>query len=205
MGYEFLFKIGNTAIYLSSSNWAFQRIHECTLSNWALVDAEKLACTVSWQELAKTTFCRSAMPQIITHNCGAGLRGKIDVILNMILVIVVAIMFVVVVIIINVVLMMINYVFAVSMFLLFTLERPLSPSYFADGTQLVVVVVLCSTYHRTSTVRRCCFSVGLRSRLTCLLSIRFSASQWVGKVFFFKTLNLSNLQGFFLALPFWNI
>ena len=67
--------------------------------------------------------------------------------------------------------------FSVSMFLLFTLERPLSPSYFADGTQLVVVVVLCSTYHRTSTVRRCCFSVGLRSRLTCLLSIRFSASQ----------------------------
>ena len=190
-GYEFLFEIGNTVIYLSSSNWAFQRIQECTLSNWALVDAEKLACTVSWQELAKTTFCRSAMPQIKTHNCGAGLRGKIDAILNMIFVNVVVVMFVVVVVIINIVVMMINYVFSVSMFLLFTLERPLSPSYFADGTQLVVVVVLCSTYHRTSTVRRCCFSVGLRSRLTCLLSIRFSASQWVGKVFF-KTLNLSN-------------
>ena len=186
-GYEFLFEIGNTVIYLSSSNWAFQRIQECTLSNWALVDAEKLACTVSWQELAKTTFCRSAMPQIKTHNCGAGLRGKIDAILNMILIVnVVVVMFVVVVVIINIVVMMINYVFSVSMFLLFTLERPLSPSYFADGTQLVVVVVLCSTYHRTSTVRRCCFSVGLRSRLTCLLSIRFSASQWVGKVFFSK-------------------
>ena len=64
------------------------------------------------------------MPQIKTHNCGAGLRGKIEAILNMVLVIVVAVMFFVVVII-NIVVMMINYVFAVSMFLLFTTERPL--------------------------------------------------------------------------------